>query len=180
MNKIEIPINKTKMILLVILFVLFMIINIYMFINADEIAKNTIFIRFSNPTLNRIMSAISFLFFTFFTFYGIKKILKNKRGLTIDDNGIDDQTSSLSAGFIEWDDITELKTETLNGLKFFLVYVKNPDKYLHNASGMKLKAMKNHFKNYGTPLTIEANVLKYRFDDLEKLLKEKLKEKPNR
>ena len=35
-------------------------------------------------------------------------------------------------------------------------------------------------KNYGTPLTINANTLKYNFDDLETLLNERLNNKPNR
>ena len=110
MNKIEIPINKTKLIFAVAFFVLLVVGFVYILANSEEIANDTIFLIRSNSNLNKIIAIIFILLFGFLSVYGLKKILNSKLGLTIDDIGITDHTSSLSTGLIKWNDITEFKT----------------------------------------------------------------------
>ena len=180
MDECKIPINKTKLIFAVAFFVLIIFGFVYIFANSEKIANDSIFLIRSNSNLNKIIAIIFILLFGLLSVYGLKKILNNNLGLTIDDIGITDHTSSLSTGLIKWNDITEFRTESFEGLKFFLVFVKNPNEYLDNSTGRKANLLKRNMKNYGTPLTINANTLKYNFDDLEKLLNERLNNKPNR
>ena len=156
MNKIEIPINKTKLIFAVAFFVLLVVGFVYILANSEEIANDTIFLIRSNSNLNKIIAIIFILLFGFLSVYGLKKILNSKLGLTIDDIGITDHTSSLSTGLIKWNDITEFKTEAFEGLKFFLVFVKNPNEYLDNSTSQLFRNTKYKISKLYIPLTLES------------------------
>ncbi len=104
----------------------------------------------------------------------------NNVGLTIDDNGIIDNTNASSIGLIKWFEITEIKTEQIMSTKFLLIYTKDPNSILDKVKGMKRKLMAGNMKMYGTPISITSNTFKYNFNDLEKLLKDRLNEQRER
>ncbi len=110
------------------------------------------------------------------TIYGVKKLFDNNVGLTIDDNGIIDNTNALSIGLIKWADITEIRTEQVMSTKFLLIFTKDPNEILKKVGGMKSKLMAGNMKMYGTPFSITSTTLKYNFNELEKLLKDRLNE----
>lgn len=68
--------------------------------------------------------------------------------------------------------------------KFLLIFINDPNKILEQTSGMKRKILQGNMKMYGTPISITSTTLKYKFDDLNKLLTERLNEQrekmPNR
>ena len=104
-------------------------------------------------------------------------------GLTVDENGIFDNTNASSVGLINWKDITAIKTQQVASTKFLLIYTANPDYYLERVSGFKRKLLQGNNKVYGTPFSITSNTLKYNFSELEKLLMERFDEQqkmPNR
>ena len=180
MTKVEIPLSKTKICLLLIGSIVFVIAGILFIITPET------FISFihPNPDTIRIAGIASVLFFGAASIYGARKFFDKSIGLTIDDNGINDNTNASSAGLINWSDITEIKTKQVMSTKFLLIFISNPDKYLDRASGFKRKLMKGNMKMYGTPLSITSNTLKYSFSDLEKLILGRLKDQqegmPNR
>jgi len=180
MNKIEILIDKTKLILGVAFTFLVVLASIWFFPKADEFAKTTVFFFFQNPLFNRILIIATILIFGWLTIYGTKKIFRNNTGLIIDDNGITDNSALLSVGLIKWNEITEIKTETYQNSKFLLVFVKEPNQFLENVKGLKRKMMQGNMNTYGTPLSISPNTLKYDFTALEKLLQERLNEHQNK
>lgn len=51
---------------------------------------------------------------------------------------------------------------------------------LNKVRGFKHKLMAGNMKMYGTPLSTTSTTLKYNFDELEKLLKDKLNEQRER
>jgi len=68
--------------------------------------------------------------------------------------------------------------------KFLLIFIKDPNKILEKVNGIKRLLMSGNMKIYGTPLSITSTTLKYNFNRLEKLLKDRLNEQrqkmPNR
>lgn len=62
-------------------------------------------------TFVKVAGIAGILFFDATGIYGIKKMFDNNVGLTINDNGILDNTNDSSFGFIKWADITEIRTE---------------------------------------------------------------------
>jgi len=178
MNKIEIPLSKTKLLLGIGGSILFVILGFYLFTTIAD--QQTRFY----PTLVKGIGIAGILFFGATGIYSIKKMFDKNIGLTIDEYGIIDNTNELSIGLIKWAEITEIKTEQVMSTKFLLIYTSDPNRILEKVKGMKRKLMAVNMKMYGTPLSITSNTLKYNFNDLEKLLKDKLKEQrekmPNR
>lgn len=169
MNKIEIPLSKTKLLLAVGGSLLFIVACLYLLlIVADQQ------VRFS-PLLIKGVGVLGILFFGATGITGIKKIFDNNMGLTIDDKGITDNSGGSSIGLIQWTDITSISTEQISSTKFLLIHIDNPDFYLEKAKGLKRKMMEANQRMYGTPLSISSNGLKCKFEELEKLLQENLK-----
>lgn len=180
MNKIEIPLSKTKILLLLIGAIVFVILGTLFLMTPDTFISPI----FRNPPAIRIAGIVAVLFFGVIGIYGFKKLFDKTIGLTIDENGITDNTNATSVGLIDWNDIVEIRTEQVMSTKFLMIFTNNPDKYMERVNGFKRKLMQGNMKMYGTPLSITSNTLRYNFDDLQRLIKDKLieqKEKmPNR
>ena len=160
-EKIEIPISKNKLYLIVTSSLLFVIAGIWLFLNSNEFEKITTIKYLGNPILIKSIGIISVLFFGATGKYGIRKMFDNKPGLIIDSTGITDNSNASSVGLIEWNDISDIITKQIMSTKFLLINVTNPEKYIGKAkSGMKAKLMRSNMKMYGTPLSITSNTLK--------------------
>ncbi len=180
MNKIEIPLSKTKISLLLIGVIVFVIFGTLFLMSPDTFISPIL----RNPQVIRIAGIASVLFFGLVGVYGFRKLFDKTIGLTVDENGITDNTNASSVGLIDWTDITEIKTEQVMSTKFLLIYVSDSAKYIDRVNGFKRKLMKGNMRMYGTPLSITSNTLKYNFKELEKLIKNRLIERqekmPNR
>lgn len=167
MNKIEIPISKTKISLLLVGALIFVMLGVLFILTPDKFASTL----FRNPQTIRVVGVLAVLFFGAAGMYGLRKLFDKSIGLIIDENGITDNSNAASVGLIEWRDIVEIKTEQVMSTRFLLIFVTNPNKYLDRTTGFKQKLMRGNMKMYGTPLSITSNTLKYNFVNLEKLLK---------
>jgi len=171
MDRIEIPLSKKKIILLVIGALAFVIIGVFFIINPEVFVKH---LNIVSITRVRTVGIASVLFFGVIAIYASWKIRDKRAGLIIDENGIFDNSNSVSIGLIKWADITEIRTEEVSSSKFLLIYVSNPEVYLNKATGFRKKVMRLNYKMYGTPLSITSNTLKYNFSTLEQLLNDGL------
>jgi len=172
MTKIEIPLSRTKILLLLLGSIGFVAIGTLFIISPDTFLTT----RMSSEGLIRTIGIISVLFFGATSIIGVKKLFGNSVGLTIDENGITDNTNGSSIGLIKWSDITQIKTEQVASTKFLLIFIGNPDFYLDKVTGFKRKLLEGNKRMYGTPLSITSNTLKYNFADLEKIINDKLTE----
>jgi len=163
MNKVEIPLSKTKLLLGISGSILFVAAGVFLFVIANNQT------RFS-PTLVKVAGMAGIIFFGATGVYGIIKMFDDNIGLTIDENGITDNTNASSVGLIKWSDITEIKSAEVVSTQFLLIYTANPEYYLDKVKGFKRKLMEGNNKMYGTPLSITSNTLKYACKDLEKLI----------
>lgn len=173
MDKIEIPLSKTKISLLVIGAVIFVIHGVLFILLPDKFTTTFL----GSPKTIMIVGVSSVLFFGAAGIYGLIKLFDKSTGLIIDENGITDHSNASSVGLVEWPDILEIRTEQVMSTRFLLIFVSNPDKYLDKASGFKRKLMKANMKMYGTPLSITSNTLRHNFDDLERLVMSSLNER---
>ncbi|UIR55683.1 hypothetical protein LZQ00_15605 [Sphingobacterium sp. SRCM116780] len=171
MKKIEIEIDKKKTLMALSLSLfcvtlgIIVILNPHNFISTSKISSEF-----------RILTGIVFVSIYFTTSIYRLKILVSKNNLTIDSNGINDNISLMSNGLIKWNEITDIKSVEFMLMRFLLIFVKNPEEKLEEASGMKRKLMAKNMKKFGTPFSITSTVLKCNFNELEKLLKDKLTE----
>ncbi|HCY00041.1 MAG TPA: hypothetical protein DG754_07865 [Bacteroidales bacterium] len=169
-EKVEIPLSKKKVLLLLFGAIVFVVLGLLLLLLPD---------RFTHPVLSstliiRVIGVIAVLFFGATGIFQLKKLLDKTPGLIIDENGITDNTNAISVGLINWADITGIKTKQVLTTKSLLIFTSNPDKYLDRVNGFKRKLMKGNIKMCGTPLTIISNTLKCNFEDLERLIRDKL------
>jgi hypothetical protein len=174
MTKIEIPLSKTKLIIGTTGSFIFLVLGYYMLTTID-VKQSIIYSIFI-----KTFGIAGIIFFGTTGVYGLKKMFDKKFGLTIDENGITDNSNMSSIGLIKWKDITEIKIKQVRSTPCFLIFTNDNDKYLEKASRFKRRLMNGNMKMYGTPLSITANTLNYNFDELEKLLNEKFKEQQNK
>jgi len=176
MKKIEIKLSRTKTLRLVTGSFVFVIFGL-LFLLAPV---TFIYPILRNVMIIRIVGVIGVLFFGTVGLLGLKKMFNKTLGLTIDENGITDNTNATSVGLINWADITEIKTKQVMSSKSLLIFTSNPDKYLNRANGFKRILMKGNMKMCGTPLTITPNTLNVGFDKLERLIKENYNQQKNK
>lgn len=130
----------------------------------------------NNDGIVRIVGMVSVLFFGAAGIYGLIKLSDKTPGLVIDDEGIIENTNATSTGRIKWEDITNIESHRVVSEKFILISVKDPQKVINKATGLKKQLLNANFKTYGTPISITASTIKYNIDELEHLLKIKFKE----
>ena len=172
MTKIEIPLNKKKISLILLGSIGFVTLGL-LFTLTPETFTST---RHPSELLTRIIGIISWSFFGIGTVFGISKLFDKSAGLTINDNGIIDNTNFASVGLIKWEDIKKIKSDKLASTDFILIYVKNPKAYLEKTTFIKRKLMLGNMKMYGTPLSLSSMTLKCDYKYLATLIDEKFNE----
>ena len=172
-EQIEIPLSKIKMILTFLGSLMFVGIGIWFLTNPPK--SNHLL--FGNQTVIFITGIASVIFFGLVAITIFRKFSDKKAGLTINRQGIVDNSSGVSAGLIPWADIQEIKISQVMSQKFLMFIVRNPEDYLEKVKNpLKRNAMKMNYKTYGSPISISSNALQTNFDDLHKLLIDKMNE----
>ena len=172
-EQIEIPLSKQKMLLTLLGSIVFVGLGIWFLINPPRISNQI----FGNPTLIFIVGLASILFFGLVAVTIFRKFSDKKPGLIINRHGITDNSSGVSAGLIPWTDIQEIKISQVMSQKFLMFIVSNPRDYLDKVTNPLIRnAMKMNFKTYGSPISISSNALRTNFNELQKLLVEKMNE----
>lgn len=168
-NTIEVELSKTKLLFLLLGSAVFVALGILFVLNPADIQSDL----FGNLEFIRIVGVVSLVFFGLCLVYIAIKLFDTKIGLSINENGIMDNSNATSVGLIDWEDITTIKTIQIASNKILLLETSKPEKYIERArNGLISRAMKANCKMYGTPISITSNSLKIKHDDLEKLLME--------
>lgn len=155
------------MLLLFIGAALFVVLGMLLLLNPDDFTTAAS----RNPAMIRIAGIVATVFFGLCLAFITRKLFDKKVGLTIDQDGITDNSNATSVGLIEWADITGIDRVEIASTKILMLQTNKPDKYIERAkNAISRRAMKANYKNYGSPLAIIANSLKLNFDELEKLL----------
>ena len=170
-QRIEIALSKKKIILMLIGALAFVAIGLWFVISPPTIPNSY----WGNPTKIAIAGYASIVFFGLCAFVLIKKLPDNKPGLIIDQTGLTDNSSGVSAGQILWTDIENISVIEIHSQKLIMLQVTNPQDYIDKqTSSFKRKMMQLNYKMYGTPLSITSNGLKISFDELLSTLTDKL------
>jgi hypothetical protein len=120
---------------------------------------------------------VGILFFGFIGFFILKKLFDKSPGLIISNDGITDNSSGVSAGFIPWSDIKEIREVRVVNQKFINLVVKNPEVYIDRQSNaFKRWIAQKNYKLYGTAIGISANGLKYNYEELKVLIQKRFQE----
>ena len=173
MEEVQIQLSKSKLTLMALGSLTFVTIGLYFVINPS---------RFISPIHRSVtyifaggLSAI--IIFSFVGVYIFKKLLDKKPGLIISNEGIIDNSSSLSAGFVPWSDIIKIKEMIIANQKFICLIVKNPSDYFdRQPNRIKRWLVEKNYKSFGAAIGISANGLKCNYDELKLLIQKKFVE----
>lgn len=167
-GQVTIKLNKSRLTVLLIGSIIFFIAGVWM-LTGKPAAGNV------SPFFLKLTGIFAVIFFGAGFFFLWKKITDEKPGLIINNEGITDNSSGVSAGFIPWGDITGIKLVKVFNQRFLMLIVRNPDEYiLKQANALKRKAMQMNLKNYGSPVGISSNTLQCRLEELKDMLDDKL------
>lgn len=173
METIEIQTNKSKLFIILILNILFVVMGIVVLF-SPEIKVPFI----ESRGLAIVASALCILIFGFLTKLTFQKTQDKKPGIIIDTYGITDHYNGMSTIRIPWKDIEAIKPTTAYLQKHLIIMVKNPEKYINEGkNNFEIKARRSNYDNYGTPFCMTTSTLKMEFNELYKTLNERLNQK---
>jgi hypothetical protein len=99
-----------------------------------------------------------------------------KSGLIINMDGIVNNSSIASVGFVNWKNIGKIKKEEGDYPISIVVYVNDPEEFRQSQSNIfKRKAAADNYKKYGSPAVIKTYWLKCDYDELYSFLTDTLK-----
>jgi len=139
----------------IILCIAFVALGIWLLKNKGRI-DNTFF---ETYRLNLVIGGLTVLFFGSFLTVWIFKLLDRKPGIQVDDNGILDNSTSISVGKIPWSDIESVKPSNYSS-NVITVMLKDPAKYIDlQKNQIKKKLLKANYKKSGSPVNIQTLTL---------------------
>ncbi len=171
MNTIEIPFSKSKLALAIIGSALFVTLGAFLVFSwSDELGA-------SNNMTKKVLGIICMLFFGAVGIFGIIKLFSSKSAMTINEEGILDNTTATSFGLIKWENITGFKIEEMMSKKYLVIQVDNGEEMIEKSKGFLRKTMKMNYSMYRTPIAIPSTVVNYKLPELKELLEKMMDEK---
>ncbi|WP_295720620.1 STM3941 family protein [Mucilaginibacter sp.] len=160
---IEVPLSKTKTLLVILGGFVFVLLSIWMWDTADTQTRWP-------PICLRVLSVIGGAFFGSALIVGPKKLFDKRPGLIISDEGIQDNCSISRGRFIAWKNIQGFKIVKIRSTKLILVFINNAKEVIQEENKFTQALMRVTEKTYGTPISISSGTLKIDSDDLLQLL----------
>lgn len=166
-HRIEIPLSKKKLLYFLAVSVTFMMMGIA-FAVKPEIFTSPLY---KNPGTIRIIGIACASISCLGVIYFGTKLFDDKAGLTINSQGIIDNTHAMSTGLIAWNDITAIETLKDGPVKILVLYTDYPEKYIGRAKNALVKSlMKANYQAHGSPLSLTSGSLRIKFEELEQLV----------
>ena len=165
-SKIIVRYNQQKRALL------FFILGFMLVAGVGIIVKSLSKKPFLNPYILPFGIFILIGFFAIIIF--ARRFFVNNNVLVIDDDGITNNISNASFGFIPWKDVIEVKKKKVAGGRFICVFVNNPNDYLNNGATLIQKKRMDFNKTYcETPVVISAKGLALDYYTLLEIIQRK-------
>ena len=117
-----------------------------------------------------VLGIIGVVFFGACGAVAIRKLMQKRPGLMVNLQGVHDQSSGTSAGFVPWKDVSAVQPSFVSGQKFVSLMLHDAQKYSHSGNALQQRLAKLNMSLVGTPINISANTLKINFDELLALL----------
>lgn len=165
-NRIEIPINKTKTALLLIVPLFILISGSLVYFSPETFISQS-----SNDfEKTRIIGIAAGVVGLILSILVIQKWISKKTGLTIDKSGITDISNASYTGLVEWNDITKVEGKKVGLIKLIILHTDNPEKYINKAKKTSTRQMRKNLQFYGSPFLIVSTRLKISYNDLLMLI----------
>ena len=174
MDRVEIFTSKKKAILMLIGSMVFVVLGIMMFINADQLTE----IRSYYSVVLRGFGILGALFFGLGVYIGVKRLIKKEIAIIIDSKGINVNPKHSESDFIEWNDISGFKEIRIQSQKIIIIGLKNPEYWVEKETNLfRRRLMQFNLKNYDSPFNIATAGLDISYKELTRILNRYYEEK---
>jgi hypothetical protein len=160
-----IPFSRWKLVLLLVGALGFVALGFWLYRFAEQIRSPVVFEL-------KFWAGAAIGFFGLCAIVAVIKLCDRRPGLVIDDAGLIDNSSGLSAGRIPWSDIKGFTVNTIEKQRILAIEVHDPGKYVRQAHPLKRPVVELNAKHYGSPIQISAHALAIDFDTLLKTITE--------
>ncbi|HWU26112.1 MAG TPA: STM3941 family protein [Rhizomicrobium sp.] len=164
-NRIEIPLSKVNVFMVLMGCFAFMILGYFMVAHPQS---SLLF----NQLRVKIAGGLVLIFCGAGAAFGIFKLFDKRPGLVLDRAGLIDNASAIAAGRIDWSEIQDIRTLSVREHDFLMIFVRDPDRYVHRANPVMQIYSAFQLDKYGTPIFISAAILETNFSALEKTVRE--------
>lgn len=131
------------------------------------------FFIWSNDRNDRFVAVADWIFFGFALLFFISRLGQRVPALIVNQSGIFDKSSGLSGYFLRWEEIDSIYISQMGRQRFLSIRLKDPEAFLSNFSGFKVKMMRANMKLVGAPLNISASTLPMKLEDLITAIQQK-------
>jgi hypothetical protein len=171
MDTIEIPLSKSKIVLMLFGCAIFVAGGIAFIISPETFHSFIV----SSDVIIMIVGGASVALFGYFGVTLFEKAFDKSPGLIISIEGVTDNSSGVSVGFVPWSDIIRVGETVVASQRFINLIVRNPQEYINRQkSAFKRKIAEKNYSMFGTAVGISTNALKIKYADLKKILEERV------
>ena len=168
MQKVVVPLSKSKMSFLLALSALFAIVGYWLFgMGATAIQSGR---RYNEPWFVHAIGIASMVLGGLGATAIARKLIDPSPGLVLDARGLTDNTSAMSAGLIPWSDIAGFETRRIQNQRILYVLLNDPNAFVSKFGPIK-RALFNANSRFGSsPVAITSTALSVDFDELATLV----------
>lgn len=159
-----IGISKVKTLLILLGALAFVILGAwFLTLDAQAVEAQR---KFNSPILVYGIGCVAIAFFGACGIFAAKKLFDSSPGLVLNRQGLTDNSSAISVGFVPWSEVSRIEEHQIQKQKVISIFVDNPEKYMGAGNVLQRKARQANLKMCGTPISISSNALKIKYDDL--------------
>lgn len=159
-----IGISKVKTLLALLGALVFVALGIwFLTLDAEAIAAQR---KLSSPILFYGLGVVAIVFFGTCGIFAARKLFDSSPGLVLNRQGLIDNSSGISVGFVPWSEVSRIEEHQIQKHKFISIFVDNPERYMNAGNVLQRKARRANLKVCGTPISISSSALKIRYNDL--------------
>lgn len=159
--------SKGKLVFLVLAAIAMVVIQILFIVYAEQLAMSeTARRRPIGALLVQYVPYIGIPFFGACAIYGIYRLIKIKPSVVVNDEGIYDNSSAVSAGLIRWDEISNLIINRIALQKFVGIIPRDTDAIMKRLPAWKRALMVGNKSMSDAPFNIPQNILPIPCEDL--------------
>jgi hypothetical protein len=170
MEEVRIKSSKVRCLLLILPAIGLFIFGLTL-LNQD-IGQIEVQQKFSNPIFLYGFAIISLITGIIGLVICIPKFLGFRPGLVINQDGLYENSSGVSAGFVPWNEVRSITKFNVGSQLFIAIHVKDPLPYLKKGNYLQRIIKKSNMSIRGTPVGISMATLNADFEILYKLIHE--------
>ncbi|MCC6762674.1 MAG: hypothetical protein IT252_15750 [Chitinophagaceae bacterium] len=171
-NPIQIPLKKIRMLGYLAGALVFVLLSSWMLQLTTQANQWSV-----SRLMIIVIGVAGCLFFGLMVLLMLAKCISSKPGLILNEEGLYDNSSGLSVGFVAWYDVKKIKIWHNGSTTFLVVVVNRPSQYIKREKQLlKRIAMRINQRITGSPINILVNFLDMNLYDLQDIIAAKMKQ----